>query len=216
MFRGAVDYPKLARALKLPDQQFATFAQTVGYACADHVNRGTCTNIRTVSRKAIERRVLSGIKDKLLTPELIGIFVREFTEEWNRQTAQNRHELAAFESALADVNCRIAQVVDAIEQGIITATTKDRLLELEAKLEGLTADIAKAATTSAPPALHPNLAEVYQRKVAELETALDDPWIRGDAAVALRGLVNRFVLHPGEKRGEVRAELHGALDVNSQ
>lgn len=31
VFRGAVDYPKLARALKLPDQQFVTFAQTVGY-----------------------------------------------------------------------------------------------------------------------------------------------------------------------------------------
>ena len=31
VFRGAVDYPKLARALQLPDQQFVTFAQTVGY-----------------------------------------------------------------------------------------------------------------------------------------------------------------------------------------
>ncbi len=31
VFRGAVDYPKLARALKLADQQFVTFAQTVGY-----------------------------------------------------------------------------------------------------------------------------------------------------------------------------------------
>ena len=31
VFRGAVDYPKLERALKLPDQQFVTFAQTVGY-----------------------------------------------------------------------------------------------------------------------------------------------------------------------------------------
>ena len=31
VFRGAVDYPKLARALKLPDQQFVTFAKTVGY-----------------------------------------------------------------------------------------------------------------------------------------------------------------------------------------
>jgi nitroreductase len=31
VFRGAVDYAKLARALKLPDQQFVTFAQTVGY-----------------------------------------------------------------------------------------------------------------------------------------------------------------------------------------
>lgn len=32
VFRGAVDYTKLARALQLPDQQFVTFAQTVGYA----------------------------------------------------------------------------------------------------------------------------------------------------------------------------------------
>ncbi|HXJ02036.1 MAG TPA: nitroreductase family protein [Micropepsaceae bacterium] len=31
VFRGAVDYPKLSRALHLPDQQFVTFAQTVGY-----------------------------------------------------------------------------------------------------------------------------------------------------------------------------------------
>jgi nitroreductase len=31
VFRGAVDYPKLAHALKLPEGQFVTFAQTVGY-----------------------------------------------------------------------------------------------------------------------------------------------------------------------------------------
>src|ERR1019366_9057790 len=31
VFRGAVDYEKLGRALHLPDQQFVTFAQTVGY-----------------------------------------------------------------------------------------------------------------------------------------------------------------------------------------
>jgi hypothetical protein len=28
VFRGAVNYPKLARKLKLPDQRFVTFAQT--------------------------------------------------------------------------------------------------------------------------------------------------------------------------------------------
>jgi nitroreductase len=31
VFRGAVDGPKLGQTLKLPDQQFVTFAQTVGY-----------------------------------------------------------------------------------------------------------------------------------------------------------------------------------------
>jgi nitroreductase len=32
VFRGAVDYDKLNRRMKLPDEQFVTFAQTVGYA----------------------------------------------------------------------------------------------------------------------------------------------------------------------------------------
>ena len=31
VFRGAVDGAKLGRTLQLPDQQFVTFAQTVGY-----------------------------------------------------------------------------------------------------------------------------------------------------------------------------------------
>jgi nitroreductase len=31
VFRGAVDYAKLGRRLKLPEQQFVTFSQTVGY-----------------------------------------------------------------------------------------------------------------------------------------------------------------------------------------
>jgi len=31
VFRGAVDYEKLNRRLKLPDERFVTFAQTVGY-----------------------------------------------------------------------------------------------------------------------------------------------------------------------------------------
>ena len=31
MFRGAVDYEKLDQALQLPEEQFVTFAQTVGY-----------------------------------------------------------------------------------------------------------------------------------------------------------------------------------------
>jgi nitroreductase len=31
VFRAAIDYAKLAHALRLPDQQLVTFAQTVGY-----------------------------------------------------------------------------------------------------------------------------------------------------------------------------------------
>jgi len=59
--------------------------------------------------------------------------------------------------------------------------------------------------------VHPNLPEVYRRKVADLETALNDPAIQIEASSILRGLIDAVVLHPGSRRGEVRAELHGEL-----
>ena len=61
-------------------------------------------------------------------------------------------------------------------------------------------------TPSAPrPRLHPGLAQVYRRQVARLEEALNDPAIRTEAAEALRALIEKIALYPGEGRGEVRA-----------
>jgi len=61
------------------------------------------------------------------------------------------------------------------------------------------------------PRVHPNLAEVYRRKVERLEEALNEPDARAEAAEALRALIERIVLTPGAARGEMRAELHGEL-----
>jgi site-specific DNA recombinase len=59
--------------------------------------------------------------------------------------------------------------------------------------------------------LHPNIAELYRRKVQRLIEALASPDIPADASEAIRGLVERVTLLPGEKRGEMRATLHGDL-----
>src|SRR3546814_2350316 len=42
-------------------------------------------------------------------------------------------------------------------------------------------------------------------------STLEDPRARLDAAANIRSLVGKIVLHPGEKRGEVHATLHGSL-----
>ncbi|CAH0349681.1 MAG: hypothetical protein WA085_05405 [Sphingobium sp.] len=41
--------------------------------------------------------------------------------------------------------------------------------------------------------------------------ALEDSETRLDAFDAIRSLIHRIVLHPGEKRGEMHATLQGAL-----
>ena len=69
-------------------------------------------------------------------------------------------------------------------------------------------------STAAPadlPDIHPNIADVYRRKVERLAEALADPRDRDEAAEAIRGLIERIVLTPGAKRGEMDAALHGDL-----
>ncbi|MCC7168267.1 MAG: recombinase family protein [Rhodospirillales bacterium] len=181
------------------------------YGCSRHVHSGACTNRRTISRQALEARVLAGIKDRLVTPELIGVFIREYNEELNRQLAANRLDKSALEAEQANTKRRIDQIMNALEQGIVTATTKERLLALEARQEEIRTALEKANEAQPVPALHPNLAELYRRKVGELEIALNDPDTKTGAIQALRGLVDAVVLYPGEKRGEMTIELYGEL-----
>jgi site-specific DNA recombinase len=88
-----------------------------------------------------------------------------------------------------------------------TASMRDRLLALEARK----ADLERMAEPERMPRLQPKLAEAYRQQVERLEESLNDPAIRPEAADALRSLIDRIVLYPGERRGEVQADLHGEL-----
>ncbi len=58
--------------------------------------------------------------------------------------------------------------------------------------------------------LHPNLAEVYRRKVAALEVAPnEDEDTRREAVPLLRSVIHRIVLQSGQKRGEMTVKVYG-------
>ncbi len=60
-----------------------------------------------------------------------------------------------------------------------------------------------------PPLLHPEMAELYRRKVTTLAQALERSETRTEATEALRGLIDAIVLTPDE--GALRIELRGNL-----
>ncbi|NVN38770.1 recombinase zinc beta ribbon domain-containing protein [Komagataeibacter swingsii] len=47
------------------------------FACSSHVTNGSCTNSRTIPRPDLERRVLSGLKDRMMAPEIAADIDRE-------------------------------------------------------------------------------------------------------------------------------------------
>jgi site-specific DNA recombinase len=71
----------------------------------------------------------------------------------------------------------------------------------------LAAELGAVATT--PLRLHPNLAEVYRRKVADLQAALADPAAHAEALDILRGLIERVDVRAGDDG--ISIELVGAI-----
>ncbi|HEX9870064.1 MAG TPA: recombinase family protein, partial [Candidatus Tectomicrobia bacterium] len=147
------------------------------YGCARRSRQGTCPNNRGIKRHELERRVLDGLRSSLLTPDLVAEFISEFRAEWNRLQGERRTAASQRDRKLADVKRKLARIVVALEEGIITPTTKGRLEALEAEKAQL-----ESAPAEAPlPSIHPNLAELYRHKVARLEEELADPEIAAEA-----------------------------------
>ncbi|CAH1663415.1 hypothetical protein BOSEA31B_12542 [Hyphomicrobiales bacterium] len=86
---------------------------------------------------------------------------------------------------------------------------KQRLADLEDEKRLLNARLWDAKEPS-PVLVHPNLAEAYRRRVAALESLLDDPDLRDEAMEAIRSMIERIVVTPRESGG-VSLELHGDL-----
>ncbi|MQP68608.1 hypothetical protein GE253_25175 [Niveispirillum sp. SYP-B3756] len=61
------------------------------------------------------------------------------------------------------------------------------------------------------PDIHPNVAGLYARMIERLTTALEDATTRGEVMEAIRSLIDKVVITPSARRGEVQAELHGKL-----
>ena len=179
------------------------------YGCATRRSKGTCDNSATVTRGEIEARVLAGLKERLMAPELVREFIRAFQEEVNRAAAEREQKFRADELQLQSIERKIAGIVAAVEQGNYSRALGDRLAELERQQEGLRIPLSEAPAATVR--LHPRLADVYAEKVQHLETSLNDPAVRLEAADALRALIDRIELYPGGDGPGIDAVLHGDL-----
>jgi DNA invertase Pin-like site-specific DNA recombinase len=179
--------------------------------CANHVERGTCDNRRTVARDRLVERVLIGLKEGLLAPELVEAFVEGYVEEVNTANRERGARQASLRSQASKLDRQIRNLLELIKEGHGTAAMAAEMREIEARKATLEAEIVGTADPEPMPILHPNLPALYRRRVEALEEALTDPQTAGPATEALRVLINAIVVFPGERRGEVSVTLRGDL-----
>ena len=109
------------------------------YSCNKQRIEKACTK-KYARRDWLEFSVASAVCEHLLRDDVIDWIVQGY--EAFLQQCRAESMLGTFEAELAEVNASIKNIMKAIEAGIFTPTTKDRLLELEAEKKQLETSIA--------------------------------------------------------------------------
>ena len=110
------------------------------YSCQTRRRDHTCTK-KHVTRDELEKFVINSIRNYVLQPSVMDWIADCVLEYQSREEADSA--LISLKNDLSDTEKAINNIMTAIEAGIITATTKSRLLELESKAETLRRSISR-------------------------------------------------------------------------
>jgi site-specific DNA recombinase len=124
-------------------------------------------------------------------------------------SAEQSATRTAKEQELGKITRDLDRLVNAITAAVDPLTLKDRLSKLEARKADLETTLARPEPHAVR--LPPNLPKLYAEKVANLETALNDPAIMSEAADALRSMIDRIELHPRPDAPGLDALIYGDL-----
>lgn len=114
------------------------------YTCNERRSGGECHK-KNVRKDSIERTVAALTQQFVLRDDVIDWISTNAMEVL--AAASNKDEIAAMAEDLDANKKAVKNIMAAIEQGIFTATTKDRLLELEMEISTLEQSIALAKAT---------------------------------------------------------------------
>ena len=117
------------------------------YACSNHVMNGSCANSRTIEREALEARMLDGLRDRLMAPEIAAEAMRSYAEEINRLNRERRSSADAGRRELEKITRSVKEIVALIEDGGGSRAMVARLRELETREDELTARLSRRRST---------------------------------------------------------------------
>ncbi|CUX07597.1 recombinase family protein [Agrobacterium tumefaciens] len=179
------------------------------FACSNHISKGACSNSRTIPREDLEARVLSGLQDRMMAPEIVEEAMRAYAEETNRLNRERRSSGDAWKAELVKIEKQIRGIIEAIKAGMFHESMKAEMDTLEARKTELNTLLADAPEDT--PDILPSASAIYAKKISALTKALNRKEERQEAAQTLRGLIEKISLTPGPERGEIYATLHGEL-----
>ena len=181
------------------------------WGCSARDQSGKCAMMRTITNGELERRVLGGLKDRLLSPEAVSAYVKAYHEEYARKRARDAADVDRLRRKLRDAQGKIDRFVDAISRGVELEEIVSALTSAKSERARLQRDLDEYDAMPVI-ALHPNVAADYRRNIEALDKALDGgEAARLDAIPAIRSLIDRIILTPTSSARGLDVELQGRL-----
>lgn len=175
---------------------------------------GTCACKTQLPRDRAKRMVLEEIGRRILSnPAWKKHVLEETMRAWETQEAQLPSELAATEKALAEVDRKIARLVDSIEEGVDDPEVSARLAERRKQKKSLTDKLSRLqqAEDSRLPAPSEEWANDQLHDLSSVLSG-DNP----AAAHALRDLVGgEIVIEEVERPGYKRRFMRGRFTIRA-
>jgi site-specific DNA recombinase len=185
------------------------------YYCSARREKSTCNADRGIAAHKLEERVLNRLKDILIGNEvLIDEFVAEFKRELTRLRKQSHGASRRLIKDLQQVERGIKRCLGFIIGGDgDPGSVRDQLRLLEARRREIDADL-KAQQGDMEVAIHPNLPDLYRRKVARLQQVLADEAARPQVVEIIRSLIDRIEVHPRQRAWPLRGSYRRCTGPN--
>ena len=116
-------------------------------------------------------QIFAGLKQRLLAPELVARFVETHVQEVNAANQERGARRAKMQAEQARLTRQIKTIVDTIKDTGGSRSLVEDLRALERRQDEIAADLAGEAQPEQLIELHPNLPELYRRRVEALEAA---------------------------------------------
>ena len=117
------------------------------YKCGTRKRNGReACNLKPVRKEPMERFVVQAALEQVMNDKTIDMLADRLLEYQSRENTR----LPVLQAELKDVQKRLGNLVAAIEQGILTPTTKQRMEELEQQWENLEISILQEQIQKPP------------------------------------------------------------------
>ena len=187
------------------------------YGCASRINRGevVCNNGLRVPRQLAETILLQRIKEDLISPEGVELFIKETT----RLLTHKQGNTIPLKKQLEVVQKEIFNIMNAIKAGILTETTEKGLREAEKRRGQIQALLDEESDDNTKlKSFLPRARERFQELVRNLENfepSRLEP-IRNQIKTLVGGEIKLFPTAQGYLEAEVSGDYAGFLKLTAE